>query len=67
MNQRLVTSLPCAGVLALSACWTAPVATVQPKGEPRLIQGGIDVESVKNPAIVHSVDTSVRTVALTFV
>ena len=51
--------------LVLSGCWTAPNANVQPKGEPRLIQGGIQVESVKEPAIVQSVDAAARTIVLT--
>jgi hypothetical protein len=50
--------------LALAGCWTAPVADVQPKGEPRLIQGGIAVESVKDAAIVQAVDPGGRTLAL---
>jgi hypothetical protein len=49
---------------ALAGCWTAPVANVQPKGEPRLIQDSIAVESVKQPAIVQSVDASARSVVV---
>jgi len=52
------------GALALSACWTAPVANVQPPGEARLIQKGIAVRSVKSPAIVESVDPATRTIVL---
>jgi len=57
------------GLLALAAlslhgCWTAPVANVQPAGEPRLIQDGIQVQSVKDAAVVESVDTSARTIVL---
>jgi hypothetical protein len=44
------------GALVLAGCWTAPVANVQPPGEARLIQNGIAVRSVKNPATVESVD-----------
>jgi len=56
--------LLCAAALALSGCWTAPVANVQPQGEPRLIQGGIAVASVKNPAVVQSVDADTRTLVV---
>ena len=50
--------------MGLGGCWTAPVASVQPKGEPRLIQGAVAVESVKNPAVVQSIDASTRTVVV---
>jgi hypothetical protein len=53
-----------AAALTLTACWTAPTADVQPKGEPRLIQGGIVVDSVKDPATVKSVDIGTRTVVV---
>jgi hypothetical protein len=53
-----------ATALALAGCWTAPVATVQPKGEPRLIESGIAVESVSNLAVVQSVDPSTRTIVV---
>jgi hypothetical protein len=53
-----------AATLTLTACWTAPTANVQPKGEPRLVQAGIVVESVKDPATVQSVDVGTRTVVL---
>ena len=48
----------------LAGCWTAPVATVQPNGEARLIQGGIGVQSVKEAAIVSSVDRNAGTIVL---
>ena len=50
--------------LLLGGCWTAPVATVQPNGEARLIQGGIGVQSVKEAAIVSSVDRNAGTIVL---
>ena len=50
--------------LALAGCWTPPNANVQPKGEPRLIQDGIPVESVKDQATVESVDASQRRLSL---
>jgi hypothetical protein len=49
---------------ALTGCWTAPVASMQPKGEPRLIQDAIAVQSLKSPAIVRSVDTGARSIVL---
>jgi len=62
VHRAIVTPLLCAAALVFSGCWTPPVANVQPKGEPRLIQGGIAVESVKNAAIVQSVDAGTRTI-----
>jgi hypothetical protein len=53
-----------AAALALAGCWTAPVATVQPKGEPRLIQSSIAVRSANNLAVVQSVDPSTRTIVV---
>lgn len=41
--------------LSLAGCWTAPVATVQPEGEARLIQKGAVVLSLR-PVLVRSVD-----------
>jgi hypothetical protein len=52
------------GALLLAGCWAAPVATVQPNGEPRLIQGAIAVRSVKEAAIVSSVDRNAGTIVL---
>ena len=51
-------------VLLLAGCWTAPVATVQPNGEARLIQGAIAVQSVKEAAIVSAVDRNAGTIVL---
>ena len=45
--------------LALAGCWTVPVATVQPKGEARLIQKGVIVLSLRH-AVVKSVDRGAR-------
>ena len=53
-----------AAALALAGCWTAPVADVQPKGEARLIERGISVESVKAPAIVEAVDRNSGTIVV---
>jgi translation initiation factor IF-1 len=50
--------------LMLAGCWTPPNANVQPAGEPRLIQGGVSVESIRDRAIVQTIDTSQRTLNL---
>jgi hypothetical protein len=62
LRDRASVALPI--VLALTGCWTAPVASVQPKGEPRLIQDGIAVEALKISAIVRSVDATARRIVL---
>ena len=63
--SRLIYQLALfAAALLLVGCWAAPVATVQPKGQARLIQGAIAVKSVKDAAIVSSVDRSAGTIAL---
>jgi hypothetical protein len=59
----IVTILP-AIALALTGCWTPPNANVQPNGEPRLIQSGISVESVKDPATVQALDSAQGTITL---
>jgi Cu/Ag efflux protein CusF len=52
--------------LALAGCWSAPVARLQSKGQPSLIQGWITVavESVKPPAVVQSVDLDARAITV---
>jgi translation initiation factor IF-1 len=50
--------------LFLTGCWTPPNANVQPKGEPRLIQSGVSVESVQEQATVQAVDASQRIIHL---
>jgi hypothetical protein len=63
--SRLISHPPLfAAALLLAGCWTAPVATVQPHGEARLIQGAISVTSVKDAAVVSSVDRSAGTIIL---
>jgi hypothetical protein len=52
--------------LGLAGCWTAPVANVQPKGEARLIQSGIRVESVKDGVTVKSINADQRFIVLNF-
>jgi len=50
--------------LILSGCWTPPNPNAQPSGEPRLIQTGLRVESVKEDAEVATVDIHARTLTL---
>ncbi|HTT02894.1 MAG TPA: hypothetical protein VMG11_12490 [Steroidobacteraceae bacterium] len=64
MAKRTPVGVLAVAALTLNGCWTAPVANVQPPGEPRLIQEGIQVESVKDAAVVESVDTAMRTIVL---
>jgi hypothetical protein len=62
---HLISRVPrVAVVMALSGCWTAPVATVHPNGEPRLIQGAIAVQSVQESAVVASMDGGAGTIVL---
>lgn len=63
LNRATVTLLPLLA-LALAGCWTPPNASVQPAGEARLIQDGIAIRSVKNPATVAAVDAVQGTVSL---
>jgi len=69
MRIHALSRLICHGpllvaVLVLAGCWTAPVATVQPQGQARLIQDGIAVTSVKDAAVVSSVDSSAGAIVL---
>jgi hypothetical protein len=68
MNKKILnltaTVLPPALMLLLTGCWTPPNANVQPAGEPRLIQSGLQVESVKERATVQAVDAGARTITL---
>lgn len=50
--------------LTLTGCWTPPNANVQPTGKPGLIQDGIAVQSVKDPATVLAIDASAGTITL---
>ena len=50
--------------LTLAGCWTPPNANVQPTGNPGLIQDGIAVQSVKDPATVQAIDAGTRTITL---
>src|SRR5271154_4424685 len=51
---------PAVAALMLTGCWTPPNANVQPGGEPRLIQSGISVESIRERAMVQTIDASQR-------
>jgi len=62
--KRTAATLSSLSVLALASCWSPPNANVQPEGEPGLIQKGVKVDSVKDPAIVQAVDASARTLTL---
>lgn len=55
MPHRAIAGPVLVAAFLLTGCWSPPVGTVQPKGEPRLIEDGIAVESVKPPAIVQSI------------
>jgi len=55
-----------AALLMLAGCWTPPNANMQPKGQAGLIQEGIVVESIKEPAVVQAVDAPARTLTLNF-
>jgi translation initiation factor IF-1 len=50
--------------LILTGCWTPPNANVQPKGESRLIQSGVSVESIQEQATVQAIDASQRIIRL---
>ena len=64
MNRRVSHPPLFAAALVLAGCWTAPVATVQPHREARLIQTAISVKSVKDTAVVSSLDRSAGTIVL---
>ncbi len=60
----MVRAMVVVAALGQSACWSPPVATIQPKGQPRLIQAAIAVESVKPRSVVQSVDPDARTITV---
>jgi|SRR6185437_5818143 len=64
-NRSTAPVLPVVMMLVLLAgCWSAPRATVQPKGPPRLIQERVVVDSIAWPATVQSVDPGARAIVL---
>jgi hypothetical protein len=63
--RRLAANLlVLATVITLAGCWTAPVATVEPKGPKGLIQEGIRVRSADVPVVVHSITPDGRVLSL---
>jgi len=62
--RAIARALAFVAALMLAGCWMAPTADVQPRGEPRLIQDGIVVRSVKSASIVRAVDYATRTIVL---
>jgi hypothetical protein len=64
LSRLVFRSALLAVVLVLTGCWTAPVATVQPRGDARLIQDAIPVTRVKDAAVVSSVDRDAGTIVL---
>jgi Cu/Ag efflux protein CusF len=64
MSRTLGGCLLITATLGFAGCWAPPVANLQPNGEPRLVQGGINVQSVKSPGIVQSVDVDARTIVV---
>ena len=66
LNRAVGTLLLHVIALALTGCWTAPTVNVQPKGEARLIQSAIRVESVKHRVTVQSIDADRRVIVLNF-
>ena len=66
MNTKLLLEFGAAAcaIGLLAGCWTPPNANVQPKGQPGLIQDGITVKSVREPATVNAVDASHGTIVL---
>jgi hypothetical protein len=65
IKKKLVLNfLTAITALILTGCWTPPNANVQPKGEPRLIQNRVSVESVQEQATVQAIDASQRIIRL---
>jgi hypothetical protein len=65
IKRRVVFNLLTAiTALLLTGCWTPPNANIQPKGEARLIQSEVSVESVQEQATVQAVDASQRIIRL---
>jgi hypothetical protein len=69
MNNNLLklftVILIATGGLFAAGCWTVPNANVQPEGTPGLIQEGIIVDSVLDPAVVSAKDDNLHTLTLT--
>jgi hypothetical protein len=63
-RRLLLDSLLWVASLALAGCWSPPTDTVHPKGEPRLIQAGIAVESVQPVAVIQAVDLNAHVITV---
>jgi hypothetical protein len=61
--SKVLPGLICTIAAALAGCWQPPRADVQPGGDPRVIQEGIAVQSLRTGS-VQSLDPTARTVAL---
>ena len=64
LGRPMVRGMIVVAALGQSACWSPPVATIQPQGQPRIIQGAIAVESLKPRSVVQSVDPDARTITV---
>jgi hypothetical protein len=64
LSGALGAALALAALLILPGCWTPPNANVQPKGEPRLIEDNIHVQTTRRLMVVQSVDTATRTIVV---
>jgi hypothetical protein len=62
--KRAAVVMISVAALALAGCWTTPNANVQPMGKSGLIQDGIIVESIEDPATVQAIDVGQRTIYL---
>ena len=63
LKVRASVLMPVAA-LTLAGCWTPPNANVQPQGKPGLIEDGIVVEVIRDPATVEAIDAGARTLTL---
>jgi hypothetical protein len=61
---RAIRLLVATSTVALTGCWHAPIATVQPAGPPRVIEDSISVESRWLPVKVQAVDADKRNLDL---
>ena len=61
-GQKLI--LIAVATILLSGCWTSPNASIRPKGEPRVIEDSIEVETFMPPMRVESVDRDNRSIVV---
>jgi len=64
LSRAMLGSLLVVAAMTQTGCWSPPVSDVQPKGEPRLIQGAIAVKSVKPSATLQSVNPDALAITL---